>query len=242
MRYGIFSDVHSNLEALESVLQAYSSEHIDGFFCVGDIVGYGANPVECINRVRALPAVTIAGNHDWAAAGVINVTAFNPLAQKAVAWTADQLDSNDVQFLEELRLEYQEDPVTLVHASLDSPAVFNYLADTTPASESFALMKTQLCFVGHTHGVAVYAQKQNGAVLDETARAFTIEKDTRYIVNIGSVGQPRDGDSKAAYCIFDSDTGTIEIKRVAYDKETARTRIIDAGLPAFFGDRLLSGR
>jgi diadenosine tetraphosphatase ApaH/serine/threonine PP2A family protein phosphatase len=242
MRYGIFSDIHSNLEALDSVLRAYSSVTIDRFLCVGDIVGYGADPVGCINLVKEIGAVTVAGNHDWASAGVISVDAFNPLAREAVRWTSGRCDHAAAQFLEDLRLVYREDPLTLVHASLDDPAEFKYLGDTTPASATFAAMETSVCFVGHTHAVAVYAQTERGAILDESARAFTLKEGFRYIVNVGSVGQPRDGDPRAAYCVFDSDTGRIEIERTAYDVTTAARKIRDAGLPAFLAERLLSGR
>jgi diadenosine tetraphosphatase ApaH/serine/threonine PP2A family protein phosphatase len=243
MRYGIFSDIHSNLEALETVLRDSASERVDRFFCTGDIVGYGADPAECIRRIRELRAMTIAGNHDWAVAGVIRPEAFNPVARAAVFWTRSRLDPADTKFLEALRLVHQDDCCTFVHGSLNDPDEFIYLFDPGAAEESFDLMKTQLCFVGHTHVAGIFIQERKGAVRVDAGEApFTLEKGKRYIVNPGAVGQPRDGDPRAGYCIFDTDAGRIEIRRVAYDVTAARAKIIAAGLPEFLGDRLVYGR
>lgn len=243
MRCAIFSDIHSNLEALDTVLRAYSSEGIDRFFCIGDIVGYGVDPAECVSRLRALPVLTVAGNHDWAVAGVIDTAAFNPYAREAVRWNAEHLDAAARTFLQSLRLVYAEEAFTLVHGTLDSPGEFKYLTDAGDAAAVFALMQTQVCFVGHTHVAGIFVQERDGSIrYDDTSRAVKVEKGCRYIVNVGSVGQPRDGDPRCAYCVFDRASRTIEIMRRPYDVEVARRKILDAGLPQFLGDRLLYGQ
>lgn len=242
MRYGIFSDVHSNIAALDSVLQAYASEQIDMFFCVGDIVGYGAEPEECLARLRGLPVIAIAGNHDRAVAGRIKTAAFTPDAREAVSWTADRLDLDSLEFLGGLRLVYSDTPLTLVHGTLNDPADFYYLSDASSAADTFALLQTQLCFVGHTHVAGVYSRDGDGRIAAEHAGSLTLREGARYIVNVGSVGQPRDHDPRAAYCVFDTVQNKVEIKRVAYDVESARRAIREAGLPGFLGDRLLEGR
>jgi diadenosine tetraphosphatase ApaH/serine/threonine PP2A family protein phosphatase len=241
MRYGIFSDIHSNLEALDSVLDSCSSERIDMFFCVGDIVGYGADPASCLDRVRQLPAIPIAGNHDWAVAGVIGAENFNPDAYEAVEWTKKALDRASLTFLQELRLAYEDDPLTFVHGTLEDPAEFHYLIDEKDARTTFSRLQTRLCFVGHSHVAGIFTE-EGGSVSAEPAFALKLRQGARHIVNVGSVGQPRDGDPRSAYCILDIDRGTIEIKRVAYDVEKARDKIVKAGLPGFLGDRLLYGR
>jgi len=242
MRYGIFSDVHSNIAALDSVLQACASEQIDKFFCVGDIVGYGAEPEECLARLRELPVIAIAGNHDWAVAGRISPAAFSPDAREAVSWTADRLDLDSLGFLGGLRLVYSDHPLTFVHGTLNDPSDFYYLSDLSSAAGTFALLQTPLCFVGHTHVAGIYSQDKDGRITAEPAGSVVLAESARYIVNTGSVGQPRDRDPRAAYCVFDTVQNKVEIKRVAYDVESARRAIREAGLPGFLGDRLLQGR
>ncbi|MGE5308426.1 MAG: metallophosphoesterase family protein [Deltaproteobacteria bacterium] len=241
MRYGIFSDIHSNREALDTVLSAFDSEDIDMFFCVGDIVGYGAQPVDCIARVRNIPAIFIAGNHDQAVAGLFPIELFNPDAREAVDWTRDRLSREDIAFLSGLRLVYRDEPLTLVHGTLDEPAEFHYLTDISAAKATFALLETEVCFVGHTHVAEVYEQDGTDISL-RLPGTVELGGGRRYIVNVGSVGQPRDGDPRASYCVFDTEKRTIEMRRVEYDARSAARKIIDAGLPPFLGDRLLYGR
>lgn len=242
MRYGIFSDIHSNYEALESVLRAYSSENIDMFFCAGDVVGYGVDPEPCIRRIRELPVIILAGNHDWAVSGRLDTGFFNPAAREAAAWTREILSPEDTGFLDGLRLVYSDAPLTLVHGTLDDPAAFNYLTDSTVARDTFACLETQVCFVGHTHVAEIYSRDAGGMISGCGTGPVITAPGFSYIVNVGSVGQPRDGDSRAAYCVFDTASGRIQVKRVGYDVAAARRKIIDAGLPEYLGDRLLHGR
>ncbi len=242
MRYGIFSDIHSNLEALEAVIAAYKHDSIDEYLCVGDVVGYAANPKECIQTTKSLCMITVAGNHDWASPGLISLEYFNPLAREAVLWTRHNLDDEERYFLETLKPVYQNPDLTLVHATLDNPQDFNYLTDAYLAGETFRLMQTHICFVGHTHVGGFFVQEKEDKVSYYEDNHLAIEKGKKYIVNVGSVGQPRDSNPLSAYCIYDTNEQKVSLKRVSYDMQTTRDKIIAAGLPRFLGDRLLVGR
>ncbi|MFZ5800550.1 MAG: metallophosphoesterase family protein [Candidatus Omnitrophota bacterium] len=241
MRYGIFADVHSNLAALNAVLEAFSQEAIDRYVGLGDIVGYACQPQECIDRVRSLNPVLIAGNHDWACAGRLGLDSFTPLAGAGLIWTIEHLSEPDKQFLNSLPLVVKEDSFVLVHSTLDEPQEFYYLNSQSEAEATFALMDKNLCFVGHTHIPGVFTQTPDHLEYSHNA-AFSISPSQKYIVNAGSVGQPRDGNPLASFCIFDSATNTVEIKRVAYDIPGTQQKIIAAGLPGFLAERLSVGR
>lgn len=242
MRYGIFADIHSNLEALERVLGAYKNESIDQYLCLGDVVGYAANPQECVEKVKPLAGVTIAGNHDWAAVDSFSVDYFNPLAREAIFWTRPNLDDKSRCFLKSLKLIYKNEDLTLVHGSLDNPSGFNYMTDSYTARETIGLLETNICFIGHTHVAGIFTQDKDGRLFYREDNYVEITVGNKYIINVGSVGQPRDGNPAAAYCIYDTKKKEVRIKRIDYDIETAREKIVNAGLPEFLGQRLFSGR
>ncbi len=242
MRYGIFSDIHSNLEALDAVSEAYRKEEIDKYLCVGDVVGYAANPKECIEKIRTLAMITVAGNHDWASANLFSTDYFNPLAKEAISWTQRNLDEQDIYFLEHLTLIYKNEDLTMVHGTLDGPGDFNYMNDGYIASKTFELLETDICFVGHTHVPGVFIKSKNSHIEYREGSNIDIKEDSKYIINVGSVGQPRDGNPEATYCIYDTDKKNVQIKRISYDIQAARKKIIAGGLPGFLGDRLLIGR
>jgi predicted phosphodiesterase len=244
MRYGIFSDIHSNQEAFSAVIDAYRKESIDLYICVGDVVGYGANPNECVAMVKALGAVTVAGNHDWACVGKTSVEYFNPFAQQAVAWTKKTLEPGSHSFLESLPLVYKNSDLTVVHGTLPSPQDFNYMTNEAAASDSFNLQETPVCFVGHSHIAGLFREDADQRIIyaeDDLGR-IVLKEGLNYIVNVGSVGQPRDFDWHAAYAIYDTQKKVIQIKRSDYDVQSARKKIIDYNLPKYLGDRLLVGR
>lgn len=224
MKYGIFADVHSNLEALEAVIMALEKEGVEKYFCVGDIVGYAANPRECIQTIQALDCVTICGNHDWAAVGLYDYSNFNIFAKAAVEWTKNQLDATDKDYLSNLPLTYADGTITMVHGSLENPGQFEYIFDASCAFRTLQLCQTNVCFVGHTHLPAEHT------------------RGTKRLINVGSVGQPRDGNPRAAYCVYDVDTGVVRIKRVEYNVQAAIRKILDAGLPHVLAFRLKEGR
>ncbi len=242
MRYGIFSDIHSNLEALEAVIKAYESEKIDMYLCLGDLVGYGANPVECIQIVKDIAQMIIAGNHDWAVAGLFSLEYFNDWAKQAVIWTQRKMDLTNHNFLASLRFIYENEDFTLVHGSLNSPQEFHYITDISEAAQTFRLMNKSICFVGHTHVGGVFIQDKDGRIDFQRETRFKLQEGYRYIVNVGSVGQPRDGDNKASFCIYDIERKEVLIKRVGYDIKSAQEKILACGLPSFLAARLSVGR
>jgi predicted phosphodiesterase len=242
MRYGIFSDIHSNLEALEAVIQAYKKEAIDAYLCVGDVIGYAANPKECIDKIEAIAMITIAGNHDCASIDLFSVEYFNPVAKEAISWTKRSLREDDRDFLGTLKLVYQNEDLTLVHGTLGNPSEFYYMIDSYAARETFELLRTDVCFVGHSHVAGVFIKDKDNRLCYRQDSRIDILEGNKYILNVGSVGQPRDGNPKAAYCIYDTEKKEIQIKRTAYDIQASREKIIDAGLHRSLADRLILGR
>lgn len=241
MRYAVFSDVHANLPALETVLDDCRRERIDRYLCLGDLVGYAADPRACISRVRGVADVVLAGNHDRAACGPADTAGFNVQAAEALRWTHKALSPADLAYLAGLPLTFVDRRFSLAHGSLHEPEQFHYLTDAYLAWPTFAGMRTQLGFVGHTHVAGTFVQYPDHQICWSNDAQFVLEADRRYLVNVGSVGQPRDSDPRAAYCILDTRRGRVELRRREYDVAAARARIIAAGLPRFLGDRLLSG-
>jgi putative phosphoesterase len=223
MKYGVFSDIHSNLEALEAVLEALKKEKVDRYLCAGDIVGYAANPRECLKIVKDLDCPTVCGNHDRAVTGMLDYSGFNDAVRAAVEWTKVNLNDWEKNYLRSLPLVYEEGNITMVHGSLDKPEEFEYVLNEEVAVRTVKLCKTKICFIGHTH------------------QPFEYYRGMKLLVNDGSVGQPRDGDPRAAYCIFDSETGQVRIKKVEYDIRSAADKIVAAGLPEYFAARLTEG-
>jgi predicted phosphodiesterase len=242
MRYAIFSDVHSNLEALEAVARAYKNEAVEQYLCVGDVVGYGADPRECIKEVSRICKISVCGNHDWASVDLFPLTYFNPEAKAAIEWTKRNLGAKEINFLASLQTVYAEGNFTLVHGTLEDPQDFNYLDSDCAIERTFEFMQTQLCFVGHTHVSKIFIKCKDKPFSYSAQGSVQIKPGEKYIVNVGSVGQPRDGNACASFCLYDSDKNEVAIKRVDYDFYRARNKIIAAGLPRFLAERLLLGR
>jgi len=242
MRWGIFADIHSNLEALEAVARAYKSEQIDIYLCLGDIVGYGANPLECIRITKEIAQIIIAGNHDWAVAGIFSLDYFNDWARQAVLWTQKKIDAADSDFLASLRLVYENQDLVGVHGSLNQPEEFNYMINVQEAAGTFARMARSVCFLGHTHSAGIFIKDEKGSIDYQNAQRFKLKTGYQYIVNVGSIGQPRDGDPRASFCIYDTEKKEVLIKRIDYDIKSAQEKILASGLPSFLAARLLAGR
>ncbi len=240
MRYGIFADVHSNLEALDAVIKAYKDEKIDQYFCLGDVVGYGVNPCECIENVKSLSAVTVAGNHDWATVNLLSLANFRFEAAEAIHWTRRQIKAGEKDFLESLKLTYKNADFSLAHGTLDNPKDFNYMNNGYTAWESLRLLETKVGFVGHSHVAGIFSKISDDVVYRQDD-LLELAENGKYIVNVGSVGQPRDGNPQAAFCIYDTEQKKVFIKRVKYDVDKTRQKIIDSGLPRSLGDRLMLG-
>ena len=240
MRFAIFSDVHANLEALEAVLADARQRKCTHFVCLGDVVGYNANPTECIERVRELDCPTVKGNHDEQASISTSSTDFNELAERAIKWTRDQLTEKDKQWLRDLPFQKRVRDFTIVHATLDTPAQWGYVFNNIDAAASFTYQRTTVCFFGHTHVPMVFIRDEG--VRRELIDHVRIEPTSKYFINVGSVGQPRDGNWRASYCVYDIENNLVQRQRVKYDLPTAQKKVIEAGLPRMLAERLAMGR
>ena len=241
MRYGVFSDVHSNRPALEAVLAALQSERVDRLLCAGDLVGYAAEPAACVEQVRAAAHAVVAGNHDWAVAGRFDAAWFHHDARAALAWTTDHLSAAAAQYLAGLPLTWQDESVTLAHGTLHEPEQFHYLLDADAAARSLALQTTPVAFVGHTHVPVAFAVDADGDVQCLRGPRVEVQRGRRYLVNVGSVGQPRDQDPRACYVVYDTARRLVEFTRVPYPVARTQAAIRAAGLPARCADRLARG-
>ncbi len=241
MRYGIISDIHSNLEALKRVLDQLEEEAIDKYICLGDVVGYAANPNECVEIVRGLTDLVVAGNHDYAAIGQTDISFFNPVAAEAAIWTGKALSEGNASYLRHLELFFVLKDLFFVHSSPSTPELWYYVLSLNDAKQGFSTFEEKICFLGHTHQPITFTERAGRYGIIE-GPSFKIEDDCRYIVNVGSVGQPRDSDPRACYAIYDSDEQVVEIKRLAYEIEIAQEKIKEAGLPEFLAQRLALGR
>ena len=240
MRFAILSDLHANLEATQAVLADARDSHCTQFICLGDIVGYNANPHECVEIVQTLECPVVKGNHDEQASLDESSRDFNPMAEAAISWTRDNLSEADKAWLNDLRLSRQVRDFTIVHATLDTPEQWGYVFNTLDAATSFTYQHTAVCFFGHTHVAGAFVR--DDGVKRVRVDQLTIDPTKKYFVNAGSVGQPRDGDWRAAYCIFDTERNVIEQRRVKYDIAGAQRKIINAGLPRLLAERLELGR
>ena len=245
MRYAILSDIHGNLEALTAVLADASAQGARDVLCLGDIVGYGADPVACIERVEERAIALVAGNHEHGALGLMDLKWFNPLARAAALWTRGRLDEDHRRYLESLPVRTALEDATLVHASPRHPEEWDYLISAEDGFEVFGDFDTRLCFVGHSHRPGAWSLGSSGrehvAHLTPARSRVTLQDGRRYVVNVGSVGQPRDRDPRAAYAIWDRDDRAVTIRRVDYDHRAAAGKILAAGLPRPLADRLANG-
>jgi diadenosine tetraphosphatase ApaH/serine/threonine PP2A family protein phosphatase len=241
VRYAIVSDIHGNLEALSEVLARL--EPADGLFCLGDIVGYGPNPNECLALIRARAQGTVLGNHDVGAIDNHGLAYFNPAAREAIEWTQTVLAPEHVAWLDSLSYELRMPGFLLVHGA--PVEYFRYVSDEQGAAEAFAATDAPLIFVGHTHVAEDYVREQSGLIRRESRRdggRLVLETNARYLVNVGSVGQPRDRNPQASFCFYDPEARTVSWERVAYRIEETQEKIEAAALPDTLARRLALGR
>ena len=240
MRYGIIADIHANLEGLQVVLADIKAQKCTHVVCLGDVVGYGANPKECLDIIRGMNIPVVKGNHDEYIGSSEDPEGFNDAAAEAVNWSRNQLTEDDRKWLRELKYFRLVANFSIVHATMDAPQRWGYVFEKLEAAASFTYQNTQVCFFGHTH-VPVAFIRDTG-VRGGTYSKFRVESGKKYFVNVGSVGQPRDGDPRAAYVIYDLPQQTIELRRLDYDIATAQRKIRAAGLPERLAERLSTGR
>ena len=225
MKIAYISDIHSNLEALETALQEISRLEADRIYCLGDIVGYGADPNSCVELIREVANGAIAGNHDFAAVGLTSTEHFNSFAQAAIRWTDKRLTKDNRQYLKSLPLTLSNDSVFCVHATPIAPEKWGYIFSREDANRHLEAFDEPICFIGHSHIPALFESKDRA----------------RCIVNVGSIGQPRDRDPKLSFVIFDTDTVEFERIRLEYDIQKAAAKIRKAKLPEFLAERLFLG-
>jgi diadenosine tetraphosphatase ApaH/serine/threonine PP2A family protein phosphatase len=246
MHIGIFSDVHANLEALLAVLEAYRAVDIDRYICLGDIVGYGANPNECCQIVRDLTDLVVVGNHDAASCGRMSTEWFNPTARAAVEKHQRLLEAGHIAWLRQLPYRLEIDDMLFCHGSPYQPEEFPYILDESDVEAIVHHLPDRhpLIFVGHTHRgtTFMFQEEPTLQIWEDTREALGILPQYRYIFNVGSVGQPRDGDWRASYAIFDTEARTFELRRAAYDVGTASEKIERLGLPITLSERLFLGQ
>lgn len=240
MRYAILADIHGNLAAFKAVLQDIEERGgAEELWCLGDIVGYGPDPSECIALLRQYNHLCVAGNHDWAAIGKVDISDFNPDAAEACRWTARQLSPEDVRYLENLPLTLSHDDFTLAHGSPREP-IWEYVLSIQSARSNFQFFDTRFCLIGHSHVPLVFEDVGGRCVLMELPAELRLGEN-RLIINPGGVGQPRDGDPRAAYAIYDKGAATIYHYRIGYDIEATQERMVKHGLPIFLAARLSYG-
>lgn len=258
MKFAILSDIHSNLEALNAVLEYCRKENVDKYICVGDIVGYNANPLECLKIVQDLkPIAIVRGNHDDYVGTDQDLVGFNPFAKAALLWNRAQLNQEQRNWLKKLPLKdvIIKEGITVVHATLDTPSAWGYILDEHHAKDNFSYQVTRLCFCGHSHIPLLFKRGETSAlkknIFKSTRWEFSTEEKSetsmpvrntfKYLVNVGSIGQPRNSDPRASFVIYDSREKRIKRVCVKYDIKMAQQKIIAAGLPSLLAERLAIG-
>lgn len=245
MRLGIFTDIHSNYEALAASYDALKNASCDKIVCIGDIVGYGAKPSECIAFIRDHGIDTVRGNHDHYTTLTDNDWDIQPYALEVIQWTRKNISSDQMEWLGSLPFKMSIDGVLFVHASLEAfdGEYWPYILDTKTALFHFFAQDTKFAFFGHTHIPLFFTYDENNRISIEILKSRTIPKDTKckYLINPGAVGQPRDFDFRSAVVVFDTETFSLELIRVLYDVRKVQMQIIDAGLPRILAERLSRG-
>ena len=245
MRYGVFSDVHSNLEALEAVLAAFRKERIQSFLCLGDIVGYGPNPNECVEKIAALKKVQLTGgSHDFASVGLKETTWFNDMAARALNYTKRKLKEENKNFLMRLPRLVDGSLFTMAHGSPRDP-IDEYLLTARQYLDNLEFFRTPICLIGHTHVPCVFYTDSLGVIQHRPfaeGAAFNLDPQGKTIVNVGSVGQPRDGDVRACGVIYDTEKSEVKLIRCDYDIGAVQSKMRQASLPLFLIERLNYGR
>lgn len=232
MRLAIISDIHANLEALTAAFELIDRRNVDRVICLGDIVGYGADPSACLRLVRERCQTIIIGNHDLAAVEMEKAEDFNPTARIAAHWTNTMLSEEEKAYLVSLPYTATLDDILFVHASPREPEEFHYILSTRDAVDAMAFFSQRFCFIGHSHVPGMFSKQ---------GRVTAVEAEGRYLINVGSVGQPRDGNPQLSFGLLDTEKWKYENIRLSYDAEKAARKIIAAGLPPVLGERLMVG-
>lgn len=236
MKMAILSDIHANLEALETAVNYLDKHKIESAYCLGDVVGYGPSPNECVELVRDRCDMVLMGNHDYAAIGLANIDYFNDYAKMSTYWTINHLTDENKAYLKSLPFSHQNDELVMVHSSPTNPSHWYYVLSQQDAKIEMEAFNQHVCFIGHSHVPVIFDKK---TMIRKPK--FKLEQNGRFIVNVGSVGQPRDGNPKLCLTIYDDEKNTIDYVRLEYDVKKTYKKIVEAGLPIFLAERLLKG-
>jgi diadenosine tetraphosphatase ApaH/serine/threonine PP2A family protein phosphatase len=254
MKYAIISDIHGNLDALTTVIKHAKEKGADGFICLGDIIGYGAEPNECIAAIQDLECkYCVMGNHDLYASSEQVTMYFNQVARKAIEWTRNQLTDDNLAWVRSLPYIEHDEDFTVVHSSPHNYDDFNYIMSAREAFLAFSVLKNNLCFIGHSHTPLMVVEGEKCSdpdnpyghkhpIFHSISGKVKLSRYGRVIINVGSVGQPRDHDKRASFCIYDNDKKELKLHRVSYDIESASKKILEAGLPPFLAERIKAGQ
>ena len=242
MRIAIVSDIHSNVEAVEAVQKTILDIGVDAIYFAGDVVGYGPDPNDCTAWVMENTDLAVMGNHDIAALGKIDIDTFNDNARKAIVWTSDQMEDWATDYVSTLPMVVSRDVVTLVHANPQDPESWNYIFSLWDAEMNFSYFESTFCFVGHSHQPVIVAMDGSGQTSVLPGESFTVENGSRYLINVGSVGQPRDGNPEACFGLLDLEKGEFTFQRSPYEFKVTQGKMFSAGLPGPLADRLAEGR
>ncbi len=242
MKYGIYSDIHANLEALQTVLASMDSHGVERRVCLGDAVGYGPFPNECISLIQEVSSVTILGNHDSVALGRETSEQFNFFAKNAIEWTKSILTQSSKDTMQKWPYVLDEPPLTFVHASPRSPADWTYIATLDEAVDAFSYFSQKICFIGHTHLPVIVVMEGQQSFFVSDKLEHSLLPNQRILVNVGSVGQPRDGVPSACWCLCDSESLTVRVIRVEYDIEKTQKSMFEKGIDDFLINRLAMGK
>ncbi len=242
MRMAVLSDVHANLEALEATAADMEHQRVEKIMFLGDVVGYGADPNACVKLIARLSDVCLMGNHDYVGLGLESPKYFNLMAQQSILWTQKELDRKAVALLSDFTLEADYLNYYFVHATPEKPLEWNYLLTPEEAARNFEAFAQDFCFVGHSHLPAAFCRRPDASVTLIRETTFRAEPGCRYIINVGSVGQPRDGNHDACYLIVETDGNEFTYRRVGYNLLKAQDKMKKARLPEFLISRLAGGK
>lgn len=242
MKIALISDIHANLEALEAVLRDIDSRQVDQINCLGDVIGYGCDPLACLDLVDEHCAIKLMGNHEYAAIGVLPSNAMNLHARQSIHWTTSRLGDREIALITDFAMTAVDADCLLVHATPYEPDEWHYVLSQQEAIEGFEHFDQKLAFHGHTHLPLIFAQNPDGTVRTVVGHDFDPDEESRYMVNVGSVGQPRDNDPRASYVIHDTKEEAISYHRIEYDIKTAQAKMCKADMPSMLIERLETGR
>jgi predicted phosphodiesterase len=241
MKIALISDVHGNIEALDAVLNDIDKQGAEKIHFLGDVVGYGCNPNECIKKISKYCEIKLIGNHDYALIGLESTKGFNEAAKVSMEWTRDKIKRKNVERLSDFEMETDFLDFHMVHSAPGYADKWFYILDAYQATDSFDDFTQNTCFIGHSHIPAIFRQDSVGEVTHTLKESLSLEEDCKYIINVGSVGQPRDNDARACYLIANTDDNTVNYRRIEYDIEKTQDKMRKANMPEFLIDRLAIG-